>query len=109
MAWLVRADHVISSLHRAPERLLFASVKNRQLPDDESTLLKPASILVTWRLNFGVFVVRLADDGSITSLRHHRGRAFPLFVPALRTTVIVPQKIAEHSRLSLGDIFEVID
>lgn len=109
MAWLVRSEHVISTLNRAPRRLLFASSKNGVVDADESTLLNRFSLLISWRLDFGVFIVRLAKDGSITSLGYHRPRILPLFVVAVSETFVVPQKIAEHARLALGDVFEVID
>ncbi|MDA8025525.1 MAG: hypothetical protein M0T78_03140 [Actinomycetota bacterium] len=109
MAWLVRSEHVISSLRHSSRRVLIASSKNGSIRDDESTLLVRASIAVAWRLDFGVFVVRLSKDGSITSIRHHRRRLLPLVVVAIGETFIVPQKIAEHARLALGDIFEVIE
>lgn len=109
MAWLVRSDHVISSLRRSSSRVLIASSKNAAIRDDESTFLFRASIAVAWRLDFGVFVVRLAKDGSITSIRHHRRQTLPLVVVTFGETFLVPQKIAEHARLALGDIFEVIE
>ncbi|MDA8196717.1 MAG: hypothetical protein M0019_05850 [Actinomycetota bacterium] len=109
MAWLVRSDHVISSLHRSSRRLTLVIKDRGELGGDESTLLRRGSILLALRLDFGVFIVRLGKDGSITSLRYHRPGILPILVIAMKETFIVPQKIAEHSRLALGDIFEVIE